>query len=343
MRTLLATLGALLILASAHAAQDPDKDAKKEAVKVSDKALKQALKDKKPSSVDTAVKELLFANSLDSMKILLAAATTSPKPEKEPLPGEDAWWHESYFTILNAAASFTDTTALGELADFIVKTKARAIARDALSCVSNHGQKELIAVCLKVLDLGTEDLKIMAIDHLIAIADKTAIEPLVKAIKANEKSTGDLRRKIGRCLTILTGQNYGDSYSNWEGWWNNNKDKNLEVKEGERGASTGTAADNLDRGRHTEVEQLKKMGKLLVLGAGEKCKCGKNHDLDHIDQVTSKMGFQTDTITKDDLDKKDDVKLGDYIAILANCTHIREHCACPLCKPGNYNGDRLFQ
>jgi hypothetical protein len=339
MRTLLATLGALLLIATAGAQEN----AKADAAKVSDKALKQALKDKKNSTIDAAVKELLVANSQESMKILLTAASTPPRLEKDARPEEEIWWHEAYFTILNAAASFTDATALNELADFIVKSKARGAARDALSCVSNHGQKELIAVCLKVLDGATEDLKIMAVDHLIAIADKTAIDPLVKAIKANEKSIGDLKRKIGRCLTILTGQDYGDSVSNWEGWWNNNKEKDFEAKTAERGPSTGTVTDNFDRSRQTEYEKLKKTGKVLVLCAGEKCKCGKNHDLDHIDQVTTKMGLQTETITKEDFDKRKDLNLNEYVAILANCTHIREHCACPLCKPGAYSADRLFQ
>ena len=146
MRTLLASLGALLLLGPAHARQD--------APKLSDKALKQALKEKKTAAVDAAAKDLLVANSPEAMKILLAASTTSPKPEKDPLPGDDAWWHESYFTLLNAAASFTDAPALNELAEFIVKNKTKPVARDALSCVSNHGQKELIAVCLKVLEGG---------------------------------------------------------------------------------------------------------------------------------------------------------------------------------------------
>ena len=174
--------------------------------------------------------------------------------------------------------------------------------------MTNHGQKELVAVCLRILEAATDDLKSLAVDHLIAIADKAAVDPLIKAMKANEKSTGDLKARIGKALTILTGQDYGDSATNWEGWWGANKDKELDVKDAS-GGSTGTMTD----------------------------------DLDHIDQITSKMGLMTETITKDEFDKRDDLKLNDFVAILANCTHIREHCACPLCKPGTYSGNRLFQ
>lgn len=333
MRFLIASLGALLLAGPLPA---------QEAARVSDKDLKQAVKDRKLKNVDAAVKALLVANNLDGMKALLGVASNPPKPEKDQLPGEDAWWQESYFTILNAAASFTDGPALAELADLIVKNRGKSIARDAMSVVANHGQKEMIAVCIRVLEGASDDLRIMAVDHLIAIADKSAVEALIRALKVNEKTTGDLKHRLGRALTILTGQDYGDSISNWEGWWSANKEKEL-AGGASAGGSTGTVTDGLDRSRHSEFENLKKTGKVLVLMAGEKCKCGKNHDLDRIDQVTTKMGLMTETITKDELDKKDDVKLTDYVAVLANCTHIREHCVCPLCKPGNYTGDRLYQ
>ncbi len=333
MRTLLSILVAIAIAGPARA---------QDAAKVTDKALKQAIRDKKTKSVDAAIRDLLVANSPEAMKILLAAAAAPPTPPKDQLPGEDAWWQESYFTILNAAASFTEPAALAELSDFMLKTKGKAVARDAMSAVTNHGQREIVAVCLKILEAGTDDLKIVAVDHLLAIADRAAVDPLIKALRANEKSTGDLKARIGKALTILTGQDYGDSATNWEGWWGAHQGQDLEIKE-TSGGSTGTVTDGLDRSRLTEFEMLKKTGKLLVICAGEKCKCGKNHDLDHIELITSKMGLTTETITKDEFDKRDDLKLNDFVAILGNCTHIREHCACPLCKPGKYSGNRLFQ
>ncbi len=299
MRTLLASLAAILLVAPAGA---------QDAAKVSDKALRQAVKDKKAKSIDTAVKELLIANSPEAMKILLATAGSPPASPKDALPGEDAWWQESYFTILNAAASFTEPAALAELSEFILKNKGKPVARDAMSAITNHGQKEILAVCLRVLEGGTDDVKILAVDHLLAIADKSAVDPLIKAMKANEKSTGDLKARIGKALTILTGQDYGESATNWEGWWGANKDKEIDVK-GSSGGSTGTVTDGLDRSRHTEFEMLKKNGKLLVIGAGDKCKCGKNHDLDHIDQITSKMGLTTETTTKLEFESIPDAKL----------------------------------
>ncbi len=324
MRAFLISL-CIATLAAAQAS-DPFKDA--------EKAFKKALVDQRMKDVVATVNALVSLNSRDAMKLLLSAAARGPAQD-------DPWWMDAYWTILNGAGSFSDAGAMTELADFIIKNKAHPTGRDAMSVVCNRGHRPILAVCARVLEAGPVDLKLMAADHLAGCGDKTSVEPLIKALKDNAKETGDLKRKIGRALTLLTGQDYGDSVSNWEGWWAANKDKELDAKKGPS-AGTGTVTDDLDRARASEFERLQKTGKVLVLQAGTGCKCKKPHDLDHIDRVTNQMGLKTEYVTKADLDKKDDVKLDDYVAVLANCTHIREHCACPLCKPGNYATDRLF-
>ncbi len=309
------------------AAQDP--------VRAPERDLLKALKDRSAGGVESATKALLLLNSPASIKALLAAAAKGPEKD-------DAGWAEASSVMLNAAATFAAPAALAELGEFIVRHKEKPIARDAMAAVGNHAQKGIDAVCVRVLEAGTADLKIMAADHLIAIAGKAQVPSLIAALKANETDAGDLKRRLGRALTALTGRDYGDSVTNWQGWWDSNKDKDWEPKDGAAGGGTGTATDGLDRSRMSEFERLKKTGTVLVLEAGTGCKCGKNHDLDHIDEVTEKMGLKTERITKAELDRRDDLKLDRYVAILANCTHIREHCACPLCKPGNYSGNRLF-
>ena len=316
-----------LLLLALSLTQDPAKAAEKD--------LQKAIKDYDAAGVDKAAKALLLANTPAAMKALLATAAKGP-PEKD-----DAGWIEAYATMLNAAATFAAPAALAELGEFILKNKDKPVARDAMAAVCNHAQKGIDAICVRVLEAGTPDLKIMAADHLVAIAGKAQVPALIAALKANEKDGGDLKKRLGHALTVLTGQDYGDSVTNWEGWWEANKDKDWAPKAGE-GASTGTATDGLDRSRMSEFERLKKTGTVLVLEAGEGCKCKKNHDLDHIDQVTEKMGLKTERITKAALDAGPDPKLENYVAILANCTHIREHCACPECKPGKYSGNRLF-
>jgi hypothetical protein len=314
-------------------------------LKTAEKALAQALKDGNRKGVEIAVAALLTSGSPESMKILVAAIAKPPARDsrRDKEPADETAANECYLTMLNAAASFNDDASLAVLADFIVANKAKPVARDAMAAVCNHANKPLVALCFKVLEGGTDDLKLMAIDQILSLGDKTAVEPLVKAMKANEKSTSGLLLRMGRALTIFTGQDYADSVSNWTGWWEANKDKEWQIKPASTGGSTGTVTDSLDRARMTEVERLKKTAKVLVLGAGVGCKCGKDHDLDHIEKVTAQMGLQTDTVNKTEFDKLDEAKLNEYIAILGNCTMIREHCVCPLCKPGEYSKDRLFK
>lgn len=326
----------LLVLSAALVAQD---------LKATEKALQQALKDGNRKGVESSVASLLTAGSPDAMKVLLAALAKPPghDAKKDKDAPEDPSANECTLILLNAAASFSDPAALGMLGDFIVSNKAKPIARDAMAAVCNHEAKSLVPVCFKVLEGGTDDLKLMALDPIVSLGGKSAVEPLVRAMKANEKGSAGLLLGIGRALTTLTGQDYADSVSNWTGWWEANKDKDWEAKGSSSGGSTGTVTDSLDRARMTEVERLRKTAKVLVLGAGTGCKCGKDHDLDHIEKVTEQMGLVTEKVNKTEFEQMDPVKLSEYIAILGNCTHIREHCICPLCKPGEYGADRLFK
>ena len=330
MRTLIGLIALLGVLV----AQD---------LKSVEKALAQALKEGNRKGVDSAAAALLTAGSPESMKVLLNVLAKPPARDKKDKEPDDSAASECYFTLLNAAASYSDPAALGAFADFIVANKARPLARDAMAAVCNHANKALLPLCYRILEGGSDDLKLMALDQILSLGDRTSVEPLIKAMKANEKNTGGLLLRLGRALTVLTGQDYADSVTNWTGWWEANKDKDWQVKAASAGGSTGTVTDTLDRARMTEVERLQKTAKVLVLGAGTGCKCGKDHDLDHIERVTEQMGLKTETVNKTEFEKMDEAKLNEYIAILGNCTHIREHCMCPLCKPGEVGKDRLYK
>jgi hypothetical protein len=330
MRTLIGLIALLGVLA----AQD---------LKSVEKALAQALKEGNRKGVESAAAALLTGGSPESMKVLLNVLAKPPARDKKDKDPDESAASECYFTLLNAAASFSDPAALGAFADFIVANRAKPLARDAMAAVCNHANKPLLALCYRVLDGGTDDLKLMALDQILSLGDRSSVEPLIKAMKANEKNTGGLLLRLGRALTVLTGQDYADSVTNWTGWWEANKDKDWQVKAASGGGSTGTVTDTLDRARMTEVERLQKTAKVLVLGAGTGCKCGKDHDLDHIERVTEQMGLKTETVNKTEFDKMDEAKLSEYIAILGNCTHIRDHCICPLCKPGEIGKDRLYK
>jgi hypothetical protein len=300
-------------------------------VKSSENKLKQVLASGRQKELAPAVRELAGWDSADAMKALLKLAASGPV-------GESYFWMEAYALMLKGCVSMTNSAAMKEASDFVIDNKAKPIARDLLAMLCNQGRPEIVPPMLAVLEKGADDMKIMAAEHLITIGDKRAIEPLIAALKSGS-SSAELKKRCGQALAHITGQNFGDNASNWEGWWANNKEKEFKGPSVSDSGGGGTVA--LDRGRGSEWDDLKREAKVLVLGAGDKCKCGKNHDLDQIDKVCASLGLTAVFVNKVDF-SKDEFKVDEYIAILANCTHIREHCACPQCKPGNYSGDRLF-
>ena len=173
-------------------------------LKVVEKALAQALKDQNRKGVETAVAQLITADSVDSMKILLAAVPKAMPDAKKDKDADEGAAGECLLTMLNGAASFQDPAALAAFADFIVANKTKPFARDAMAAVCNHSNKVLLPLCLKVLESGTDDLKIMAVDQIVSLGDKNVVETLIKAMKANESSKTGLLRRIGRALTAFT-------------------------------------------------------------------------------------------------------------------------------------------
>src|SRR6185295_8737646 len=199
MRTLISFV-AVFALAGGLFAQD---------LKSVEKALAQALSTSNRKGVETAMAALLTAGSPESMKVILNALTKPPAHDKKDKEPDEAAASECYLTMLNAAASFNDAAALNAFADFIIANKAKLVSRDAMAAVCNHANKPLVPLCFRILESsGNDDVKLMALDQIVSLGDKSSVEPLVKAMKSNEKSQGGLLLRIGRALTALTGQDY---------------------------------------------------------------------------------------------------------------------------------------
>ncbi|MBI2898855.1 MAG: HEAT repeat domain-containing protein [Planctomycetes bacterium] len=323
MRTLLPCL--LVLVVSSPASAD---------VKASEQKLRQALASGQRKALAPAVQELVGWDNAEAMKALLRLVSVNPGGV------EPAFWMEAYALMLRGCAGMTSAAALKEAGDFIVERKGAPVARDLLAMLCNQGRPEMVPPLLAVLEKGADDMRILAAEHLLAIGDKRAVEPLIAALK-DARSSPELKRRAAKALAAITGQDYGDSATNWEGWWAANKDKDLKGPKESSSGGGGTVA--LDRGRDSEWEELKREAKVLILGAGDKCKCGHNHDLDNIEATCRKLGLTSEFIDKAAFEK-DDFRPDGYIAILANCTMIREHCTCPQCKPSKeYGGDRLFK
>src|SRR5688572_23595135 len=94
-------------------------------LKVVEKALVVALKDQNRKAVETAVAQLLTADSADAMKILLAAVPKAMPDLKKDKDADEGAAGECLLTMLNGAASFQDPAALAALADFIIANKTK--------------------------------------------------------------------------------------------------------------------------------------------------------------------------------------------------------------------------
>ncbi|MHC4607596.1 MAG: hypothetical protein ACYTAF_11825, partial [Planctomycetota bacterium] len=232
-------------------------------------------------------------NSPAAADLLFKVAST---PSREYQISTRAHW-----ILLNGIASMTNESALMRAAELIVGKKSHFAARDLLGALTNTAQKAVVPAMCYVLQRGEDDMKVVAADHLIAIGDERAVEALITAL-GRAREGGTLRYKIGQALTAITKRDYGDSVSNWQGWWEQNKGS-FKAGEWTGGTPAGsTVTGGLDRARRTEYERLKKTGKILVIQAGDYC-CGDKgeHDLDHLDQISFELGLEVDVIDKIDL------------------------------------------
>jgi len=303
-----------------------------------EKDFKAALDIQHERELEKACRQLVVQGTPDSAKLILTGLA-SPKLETN-----------IYWILIRGGAAFSNTNALKVVTDYILTNKSKPVARDLTMALHNNFTPGVEAVMVEIFKDGPEDLRLLALDHLADIGGKDTVTAVIEVMKKEGEKGGssEVRRRMCIVLKSLTKENYGDSVSNWTGWWDANSGKDWkELKKSSSGNSSAgefgsTRAEELDRTRENKV---------LILHAGSKCKCKKDHDLDpNLDKVLNNIGIKFDKITKDQLDAKDGklgsgavVNLKDYIAIIAICTHIRQHCACPKCKPGGAQSMRLFQ
>jgi hypothetical protein len=300
-----------------------------------EKDFKAALAIQNERELEKACRQLVVQGTPDSAKLILNSLAT-PKLET------DVYW-----ILIRACAAFSNSNALDVVCDYVIQYKSKPAARDIAMALHNNFTPHVEKVMLRILAEGTEELKLLALDHLADVGGKDTVSAIIDLMKKEGEKGGssEVRRRMFIVLKSLCKENYGDSHSNWVGWWEANSSKDW--KELKKGASSSEFGAT----RAMELERLKTENKVLIIHAGSKCKCKKDHDLDPgLDKVLNEHGIKFDKITKDQwesdkgkLNSNEDYNLKDYIAIIAICTHIRQHCACPKCKPGGQQNMRLFQ
>ncbi len=88
-----------------------------------------------------------------------------------------------YWLLVNSAAGFRDAQALGTVGDFIVKKKKAPFARDLLFGRENNSSHNVVVALTKVLEKGTYDMQLMAVDQLAMVATTPCVDALIGALK----------------------------------------------------------------------------------------------------------------------------------------------------------------
>ncbi len=295
-----------------------------------EKEFKMALAAQVPKPLEDAIRKLVGINTAAAAKVVLGAVKGN---------NENA----IYWMIVHGAATFGSPEALAEVTKMVLANKSSPVARDIVAALHGNFTAGAEGAMVSILREGSSDLQVLAVEHLMDVGQKAAVEAAIDILKKGTAGS-ELTRRLFRVLNVLCVETYGDTLSNWEGWWTANKHKDwalLKAKPKGTTGGTGTVCDDLGKHRDSEYEKLK-TGKVLVIGAKEGCKCKKPHDLDSIELIAMKMRLQVDYVSKVDL-PKEKWKLDDYVAVLCNCTFIEEHCTCPTCKPGPVSTLRRFQ
>jgi len=168
--------------------------------------------------VETAVKLLEQVgsyNNAEAAKFLLGIAA---KAAKEP---------EIFDALVGALANMTNEEAQSVVVKAVTSGSRDARLAAIEACVNYNTDAANEALYKALLD--TND--IIAISAARALAntyDKTAIEPLIKALEQAEKRKRD-RVVMELCMGLerITGASGPQTAADWRAWWNANKDKPL--------------------------------------------------------------------------------------------------------------------
>lgn len=316
---------ALLAVLLIPAASPPQDD-----LAAAEKEFRSAIAAQIEKPLEDAIKKLVKINTPAAAKVILGGIKANNE-------------NGIYWMLINGAATFGSPDALAEVTKVILNNKMSPVSRDLVAALHGNFTAGCETALVAILKDGSPELQVLAVEHMMDVGEKITVEAVIEMLKKGV-SNAELTRRLFRVLNVLCVETYGETLSNWEGWWNANKHKDwalLKAKPKGSAGGTGTVCDDLGKHRDSEYEKLK-MGKVLVVGAKEGCKCKKPHDFDSIELVAQRMRLQVDYVSKVDL-PKEKWKLDEYVAVLCNCTFIEEHCVCPTCKPGGDSSLRRFQ
>jgi len=249
---------------------------------------------------------------------------------------------ETYWLLIDGAASFGDESALAAVGRFIIERGKSPAARDVLFALERNRLSTKTSALIPIMEECAGDLAFGAIRQLGEIRVPEVVDALIARLKRSKDSDGELRRYLAGALANITGEHFGASVVNWEGWWKGHRDRELTGRRG-RARTTGTARDELEAIRDEQIIGMEKLPPRRIVVIKGKCVDWErfDHNFDHIEHMLEQMEFPHTVITKEDFEAG--FALTESMVVCINCMMWRAHCVCPDCKPGEYTGNRLHR
>jgi len=301
------------------------------ALRAAEKVLKGALKSGNEDKIGAALQDVARVGGKSAMRSILKMTDKVRKTQSGKL----------YWQVISGAAGFRDEEGLAELGDYIVKKKKTGLAQDLLFALQNNVSDNVLKVHEKVLEKGSYAMQLSSVDQLADIHSVASGDLLIKTLES-EKGGGLLAERIINALAAMTGESAGDA-TNWIGWWKANRGKDPFSKRdttGDSGGGVGSVVRGGARGGESATLERLKKGRVLVIEGGSCCK-RFNHNYDDLAAVCERLGVKAERIQKKDFAKLTTADLRKVMAILINCTQMKEHCICPKCKPTGATNMRM--
>ncbi|MBI4600323.1 MAG: HEAT repeat domain-containing protein [Planctomycetes bacterium] len=333
---LLAFLAALAWTAGAGARAEEAKDDAKADSRADRQELKRAIAEGDIGKVDDALAALAQSGGASGMKLVLGYLERTPGTEDG-----------LYWSLIGGAVSFLDRAAMQELGSFVSRHKEQALARDVLYGLAKNASIHVVAAFRGLLKDGPADIRLLIAQRVSRVRSHEAVEALIDLLQSEERAKDGGPNELAwiavEGLTAMTGQNFGPSSLNWEGWWDKNKRSPLPSTRDieERARSTGTAVDfvRVDRERRQAFVGLEQAPpKTVVVLSAEYEKLKRNFDNDHIEKTLERMEIPHIVVRREGFLKHDLTGAG---ALIINCAQFRKQCVCPTCTPGAGQLNRL--
>ncbi|HAK96259.1 MAG TPA: hypothetical protein DCM87_15030 [Planctomycetes bacterium] len=265
-----------------------------------------------------------------------AAGVLLEQVEKAPAQSE------TYWLLIDGAASFGDESALTAVGRFVVERGKSPAARDVLFALERNRLSTKSAALIPIMDECAGELALGAVRQLGEVRVPEVVDALIARLARTKDSDGELRRYLAGALANITGEHFGTSIVNWEGWWKGHRGRELTGRKA-RERTTGTARDEVDAIRDEQIIGIEKLSPRRIVVIKGKCVDWErfDHNFDHIEHMLEQMDFPHTVITKEDFEAG--FALAESMVVCINCMMWRPHCVCPDCKPGEDAGNRLHR